>query len=107
MRAASAANATIVTDVFHQFNPFGISGVVVIAESHIAIHTWPEHACASLDLFSCGSKFQVPIAIEYITQGFKAKQHDLQIVSRGKIKPPTADLASSGQSLQPPLGVGV
>ena len=42
VEAAKRAQATIVDVVFHEFNPFGISGVVVIAESHLAIHTWPE-----------------------------------------------------------------
>ena len=53
--AARAARATIVQTVFHQFAPWGISGVVVIAESHLAIHTWPEKRYAAIDLFTCGS----------------------------------------------------
>src|SRR5438876_6967257 len=43
------AQATIVDVVFHEFNPFGISGVVVIAESHLSIHTWPEYRYAAVD----------------------------------------------------------
>ena len=44
--------------VFHEFNPFGISGVVVIAESHLSIHTWPEYRYAAVDIFSCGDVLQ-------------------------------------------------
>src|SRR3989304_5622831 len=52
VEAARLAQATIVDVVFHEFNPFGISGVVVIAESHLAIHTWPEYRYAAVDIFS-------------------------------------------------------
>jgi len=48
-----AAGGTCVTDVFHQFSPHGLSGVIVIAESHVAIHTWPENRFAAVDIFSC------------------------------------------------------
>lgn len=51
--AIREAGGTYVTDVFHQFSPHGLSGVVVIAESHVAIHTWPEHRFAAVDIFSC------------------------------------------------------
>ena len=43
VKAAKAANATVVEVAFHKFNPYGVSGMVVIAESHLAIHTWPEY----------------------------------------------------------------
>lgn len=52
--AAKESKATIVESVFHQFNPWGVSGAVIIAESHLTIHTWPEHAYAAVDLFTCG-----------------------------------------------------
>jgi S-adenosylmethionine decarboxylase len=55
VEAATKAGATVVDSVFHQFNPHGISGAVIIAESHIAIHTWPEYCYAALDIFTCGT----------------------------------------------------
>ena len=51
--AAAQAGATVVKSVFHRFSPHGLSGVVVIAESHLAVHTWPEKAFAAVDLFTC------------------------------------------------------
>ncbi|WP_257303494.1 adenosylmethionine decarboxylase [Geothrix campi] len=54
LSAAEASGATIVTHSFHHFSPYGISGAVIIAESHLAIHTWPEHGFAAVDFFSCG-----------------------------------------------------
>jgi S-adenosylmethionine decarboxylase proenzyme len=54
LAAAEASGATIVTHSFHHFSPHGVSGAVIIAESHLAIHTWPEHGFAAVDFFSCG-----------------------------------------------------
>lgn len=54
LAAARAGGATVIAEVFHHFSPFGVSGVVVIAESHVAIHTWPEHRYAAADVFTCG-----------------------------------------------------
>jgi S-adenosylmethionine decarboxylase proenzyme len=54
--AVRAAGGTIVKAVFHNFNPYGVSGVVVITESHVTIHTWPEHEYAAVDIFSCSGK---------------------------------------------------
>jgi len=52
--AALEAKATIVDSVFHHFNPWGVSGAVIVAESHLTIHTWPEYGFASADFFTCG-----------------------------------------------------
>lgn len=51
---AIAGGATVVSSHFHRFAPQGVSGVIVIAESHITIHTWPEHGYAAIDVFTCG-----------------------------------------------------
>jgi len=53
-RTAEIMGATIVTSTFHHFSPLGVSGVVVIQESHLTIHTWPEHGYAAVDIFTCG-----------------------------------------------------
>src|SRR5262245_35868700 len=56
MRAVKAGGGTIVESVFHNFSPYGVSGVVVITESHVTIHTWPEHDYAAVDIFSCSDR---------------------------------------------------
>ena len=56
LEAVRRGHGTIVTDVFHTFSPHGVSGVIVIAESHVAIHTWPEHGYAAVDIFSCSER---------------------------------------------------
>jgi S-adenosylmethionine decarboxylase proenzyme len=88
LEAAKIAGATIVADVFHEFNPHGISGVVVIAESHIAIHSWPEYFCASLDIFTCSAQMNPEAAIEYLNNFFRAKKMDVKKVHRGSVHPP-------------------
>jgi S-adenosylmethionine decarboxylase proenzyme len=89
IQAALEAKATIVADVFHEFNPHGLSGVVVIAESHIAIHSWPEYKCASVDIFTCSSQMNPSAAIDYLKQAFKAQKVDVKVISRGKVSGPS------------------
>lgn len=72
IEAAKRAQATIVDTVFHEFNPCGISGVVVIAESHLSIHTWPEYCYAAVDIFSCGDVLQPQVAADYLIEQFGA-----------------------------------
>jgi S-adenosylmethionine decarboxylase len=83
VEAAKRAQATIVDVVFHEFNPFGISGVVVIAESHLSIHTWPEYRYAAVDIFSCGDTLQPEIAARYLVKEFGAEKTSVVDVQRG------------------------
>lgn len=81
--AAVKSNATIVSSSFHRFNPHGVSGVVVIAESHLAIHTWPEYNYAAVDLFTCGSNVNPWIAFELLFDRLEALNYSTNEVSRG------------------------
>jgi S-adenosylmethionine decarboxylase len=83
--AAKKANATIVDVTFHEFSPFGISGVVVIAESHLTIHTWPEYGFAAVDVFTCGETIQPEIAAQYIVEAFECKNPSIVEMKRGII----------------------
>ncbi len=80
--AAQLANATIMSDTFHRFSPQGVSGVVVIAESHMAIHTWPEFACAAVDIFTCSEKMDAQKAIDYLEKAFQAKNIKIKKIER-------------------------
>lgn len=82
-QAAVEAGATIVTDVFHEFNPHGISGVVVIAESHLAIHTWPEFDFAAVDLFTCGDDVVPNLAMTYLQKALNADRLSVMELKRG------------------------
>jgi S-adenosylmethionine decarboxylase proenzyme len=81
--AAEKAKATIVNSTFHTFNPFGVSGVVVIAESHLTIHTWPEYNFASLDVYTCGEEVDPWIAFEYLKEKFEPKSTSVMEIKRG------------------------
>ncbi len=70
--AARISGATIVESVFHKFNPHGVSGVVVIAESHLTIHTWPEYGYCALDIFTCGESVDSEKALRFLKQGMQA-----------------------------------
>jgi len=83
--AAKAAKAHIVDVVFHHFSPHGVSGVVVIKESHLAIHTWPEHRFASVDVFTCGVTMHPAKAQTYIAKHFRAKTVTAVEVKRGML----------------------
>ncbi len=83
VEAAKRAQATIIDVVFHEFNPFGISGVVVIAESHLAIHTWPEYRYAAVDVFSCGDVLQPQVAADYLVEQLGAARASVVELQRG------------------------
>ena len=82
IESAKHARVTVVDAVFHEFNPHGITGVVVIAESHISIHTWPEHFYAAADIFTCGNKAMPHIAATYIAKEFRAKRTSVMEIVR-------------------------
>ena len=81
--AAKEAKATIVDVSFHEFNPFGISGMVVIAESHLSIHTWPEYGYAAVDIFTCGDVIKPEVAAHYLIRKFESKTPSIVEMKRG------------------------
>jgi len=83
--AAVECGATVVQKCFHMFNPYGVSGVVIIAESHLAIHTWPELGYAAVDLFTCGESCDPKIAYEYLKESFGAGTASFSELKRGLI----------------------
>jgi S-adenosylmethionine decarboxylase len=92
IEAAKRAHATIVDVVFHEFNPFGISGVVVIAESHLSIHTWPEYRYAAVDIFSCGDTLKPDVAATYLVEQFGAERASVVELHRGMFLNPAGVL---------------
>jgi len=80
--AALAANTRVVASVFHPFNPHGVSGVVVIEESHLSIHTWPEHKYAAVDFYTCGNG-DPNAAHEVLLMGLRALNCEIIYVDRG------------------------
>jgi S-adenosylmethionine decarboxylase proenzyme len=85
-RAAIECGATIVNSVFHIFNPHGVSGVVVIAESHLAIHTWPEYSYAAVDVFTCGDSVDPWVATRTLQEYLGAESINSIELNRGELK---------------------
>lgn len=81
--AARESGATILGESFHHFQPQGVSGVVVIAESHISIHTWPEYGYAAVDIFTCGDRVEADKASEDIIKGLQVKSPTSIEIKRG------------------------
>ena len=83
IEAAKKANATVLGHSFHKFSPQGVSGVVVIAESHLSIHTWPEFEYAAVDVFTCGDRAMPQQAAEWLIEAFSPARHELREIPRG------------------------
>jgi len=82
--AAAKCGVTVLQKSFHKFSPQGVSGVVVIAESHISIHTWPENNYAAVDFFTCSDICDVNIAADYLKKIFKSKKTAYMKIKRGQ-----------------------
>lgn len=85
LEAVKNSGGTHVTDAFHHFTPHGVSGVIVIAESHVTIHTWPEHGYAAADVFTCGQSFQHALFVTMLREGLRAENVTTQTLSRGHV----------------------
>ena len=85
LAAANEAGATVLGESFHRFNPHGISGVVIIAESHLFIHTWPEYGYAAADIFTCGDTVKPEKAAEILISKLGARHHSIVEMQRGTL----------------------
>ncbi|ACS90853.1 S-adenosylmethionine decarboxylase proenzyme [Thermococcus sibiricus MM 739] len=83
MNAAKTGNMEIKASYFFRFSPTGVSGVVIVAESHISVHTWPEEGYAALDVYTCGEKADPEKAVDYILEKFRAQYAHVSEVKRG------------------------
>jgi len=90
--AARAMGATIVASEFHQFNPYGISGMVIISESHLSIHTWPEYGYAAVDVFTCGDVIDATVAHGLLQEAFQSTDTSLVHLRRGLLNVPAGTL---------------
>jgi len=83
--AALKANATVVSSHFHQFSPQGISGVIIIVESHLTIHTWPEQGYAAVDIFTCGASLNPHGAVDYLKEAMGCGKVSMVELKRGYV----------------------
>ena len=87
LTAAIECGATVLGESFHRFNPHGVSGMVVIAESHLSIHTWPEYGYAAADIFTCGDSVQPERAAEILIEKLGSRSHSIVEIQRGLLIP--------------------
>ena len=83
VQAVRKSGATVVRTATHHFEPQGVSGIVLIAESHLSFHSWPEHGVLCLDYFSCGDSINPQIAIEYLLDILKPERVSFCSRNRG------------------------
>lgn len=81
---AKILETTIKEEAFHQFEPYGISGVLIIAESHLTIHTWPEYKYVGIDLFTCAKKLNSAKAIKFLCDKLNTNNYEIKEIERGK-----------------------
>lgn len=83
VNAALKAGAEVREVAFHKFAPCGVSGVVIISESHLTIHSFPEHGYASIDVYTCGDTINPNVAAEFIAEALEAKKSEKAELPRG------------------------
>ena len=104
IRAAAAhAGLTQLGELKHRFSPQGVTALALLAESHLSVHTWPEHAYAAGDLFTCGDTDKARAACQFIVEAFGATWHTIHSVRRG-LPPPPAHLARRRIAVQADSG---
>lgn len=80
--AAKISGATILGSIHHKFDPFGVTIVIMLSESHLSIHTYPEHSFASIDCYTCGNA-DPRKAIDYLIEELKPTHKQVQVIERG------------------------
>lgn len=83
VESVAAIRATILNLHVHAFSPYGVTGVAVLAESHLSIHTWPEHGYVAADVFTCGDTAEPKAAVEVLRAAFQAEHAEMQQLLRG------------------------
>lgn len=87
IEAVRAANATLLDLNVHTFSPHGVTGVAVLSESHLSVHSWPEYGYLAADVFTCGATTKPAAAVEVLRRYFKPRRVELQELRRGVISP--------------------
>jgi S-adenosylmethionine decarboxylase len=82
-KAARVAKAKPINAAYRHFDPQGVSGVMVVQESHLSVHTWPESGYAAIDIFTCGTTCKPSRAVEVFVKGFEALACEVREFTRG------------------------
>ena len=82
-KAGDIGKFNVVKRCFHQFKPYGVSGVIVLKESHFTIHTWPEHQYAAVDIFLCDTNINIENVVKYLCGIFSTNNYKIKKIDRG------------------------
>ena len=85
LAVAKASGATILDQRYHEFIPQGLTSYVLLKESHISIHTWPEHGYAAVDVFTCGENMKPELALDYLERELNPTRLIIKKISRGRL----------------------
>jgi S-adenosylmethionine decarboxylase len=92
LESVKISGAEIIRPVFHKFSPHGVTGIVVIAESHFSIHTWPEYGYCAFDIFTCGDSIDNERAIQHVREKLKARAISVSEIKRGILNLPGEEI---------------
>lgn len=85
MEAVKISGATFIKSIFHKFSPHGITGIVLVAESHFAIHTWPEYGYCAVDIFTCGDVIDNKLAVGHLKKNLHSGSISIVEMKRGQL----------------------
>ena len=88
--AARTFGLTVIAEEFHQYQPQGVSGVLILAESHLAVHTWPERGFAAVDLFTCGTRPDAARLADHLRSALGAERVEFRQIARGTLVAPVS-----------------
>ena len=80
--AAKLAKASVLNIVSNKFEPFGVTAIALLAESHLSIHTWPESQYSAIDIFTCGRNMKPKLASQFLIESLEASNHLLKTIAR-------------------------
>ncbi|MEM1538902.1 MAG: adenosylmethionine decarboxylase [Candidatus Bathyarchaeia archaeon] len=81
-RVVARSGLHVISSSFHQFEPYGVSAVYLLSESHLSVHTWPEHGYVALDIFTCGNDGPAWRAFELLLEEFRPKSVEKRVIRR-------------------------
>ena len=93
LRASKHAGLTVLSTHVHRYEPQGVTVLVIIAESHLMIHTWPEYGYAAIDIFTCKDEKSTWDAYHYIVNELKPSYSQVMMLKRGLIPPVVSGMA--------------
>jgi S-adenosylmethionine decarboxylase len=97
----SALDVNLLDLKVYPFSPIGVTGMAIVSESHLVIHTWPEHGYAAVDVFTCGAPRDPEAAVAVLRRLFTPERIGVMEINRGQLDLPDHDLASPSSSSAP------